>query len=133
MCSPSFERAFASGGYNAYTIGMEPECVLYALEYMPEPVSDINAWKNFVESQVFYKQGDLVIWCVPLEEKDKFLHVYPDCDVQINIYNERDNNTVWFSFEGEKIEKKIPGLIDRKDVGEIYHVIESKLTEEEDE
>ena len=127
------KRAFASGGYNAYTIGMEPECVLYALEYMPEPVSDINAWKNFVESQVFYKQGDLVIWCVPLEEKDKFLHVYPDCDVQINIYNERDNNTVWFSFEGEKIEKKIPGLIDSKDVGEIYHVIESKLTEEEDE
>lgn len=39
------KRAFASGGYNAYTIGMEPECVLYALEYMPEPVSDINAWK----------------------------------------------------------------------------------------
>ena len=33
----------------------------------------------------------------------------------------------------EKKEKKIPGLIDRKDVGEIYHVIESKLTEEEDE
>ena len=33
------KRAFANGGYNAYTIGMEPECVLYALEYMPEPVS----------------------------------------------------------------------------------------------
>lgn len=127
------KRAFASDGYNAYTIGMEPECVLYALEYMPEPVSDINAWKNFIESQVFYKQGDLVIWSVPLEEKDKFLQVYPDCDVQINIYNEGDNNTVEFSFEGEKIEKKIPGLIDRKDVEEIYHVIESKLTEEEDE
>lgn len=53
------KRAFASGGYNAYTIGMEPECVLYALEYMPEPVSDINAWKNFVESQVFINKG---IW-----------------------------------------------------------------------
>lgn len=39
------KRAFANGGYNAYTIGMEPECVLYALEYMPEPVSDIDAWK----------------------------------------------------------------------------------------
>lgn len=61
---------------------------------------------KFCRKPGFYKQGDLVIWCVPLEEKDKFLHVYPDCDVQINIYNERDNNTVWFSFEGEKIEKK---------------------------
>ena len=44
------KRAFASGGYNAYTIGMEPECVLYGLEYMPEPVADNKAWKNFIES-----------------------------------------------------------------------------------
>lgn len=33
---------------------------------------------------------------------------------------------------GEKIEKKISGLIDRKDVEKIYHIIEAKLTEEED-
>ena len=68
---------------SAYTIGMEPECVLYALEYMPEPVSDIDAWKNFIERQTFYKQSDLVIWCIPVEEQDKYLKVYPDCDVQI--------------------------------------------------
>ena len=67
------KRAFANGGYNAYTIGMEPECVLYALEYMPEPVSDIDAWKNFIESQTFYKQSDLVIWYIPVEEQDKYL------------------------------------------------------------
>lgn len=126
------KRAFANGGYNAYTIGMEPECVLYALEYMPEPVSDIDAWKNFIESQTFYKQSDLVIWCVPVEEQDKYLKVYPDCDVQISLCNEGDINIVRFSFEGEKIEKKISGLIDRKDVEEIYHIIEAKLTEEED-
>ena len=59
------KRAFACDGYNAYTIEMEPECVLYGLEYMPEPVSDYEAWKTFIESQVFYKQSDLVIWCVP--------------------------------------------------------------------
>lgn len=40
-------------------------------------------------------------------------------------------NIVRFSFEGEKIEKKISGLIDRKDVEKIYHIIEAKLTEEE--
>ena len=119
-------------GYNAYTIGMEPECVLYALEYMPEPVSDIDAWKNFIESQTFYKQSDLVIWCIPVEEQDKYLKVYPDCDVQISLCNEGDINIVRFSFEGEKIEKKISGLIDRKDVEKIYHIIEAKLTEEED-
>ena len=105
-----------NGLYNAYTIGMEPECVLYALEYMPEPVSDIDAWKNFIESQTFYKQSDLVIWCIPVEEQDKYLKVYPDCDVQISLCNEGDINIVRFSFEGEKIEKKISGLIDRKDV-----------------
>ena len=126
------KRAFANGGYNAYTIGMEPECVLYALEYMPEPVSDIDAWKNFIESQTFYKQSDLVIWCIPVEEQDKYLKVYPDCDVQISLCNEGDINIVRFSFEGEKIEKKISGLIDRKDVEKIYHIIEAKLTEEED-
>lgn len=126
------KMAFANGGYNAYTIGMEPECVLYALEYMPEPVSDIDVWKNFIESQTFYKQSDLVIWCVPMEEQDKYLKVYPDCDVQISLCNEGDINIVQFSFEGEKIEKEISGLIDRKDVEEIYHIIEAKLTEEED-
>ena len=126
------KRAFANGGYNAYTIGMEPESVLYALEYMPEPVSDIDAWKNFIESQTFYKQSDLVIWCVPVEEQDKYLKVYPDCDVQISLCNEGNINIIQLSFEGEKIEKKISGLIDRKDVEEIYHIIEAKLTEEED-
>lgn len=126
------KRAFANSGYNAYAIGMEPECVLYALEYMPEPVSDIDAWKNFIESQTFYKQSDLVIWCVPVQDQDKYLKVYPDYDVQIVLYNEEENNIVDFFFEGEKIEKKISGLIDRKDVEEIYHIIESKLTEEED-
>ncbi len=126
------KRAFANGGYNAYTIGMEPESVLYALEYMPEPISDIDAWKKFIESQTFYKQSDLIIWCIPVEDQDKYLKIYPDCDVQIVLYNEGDNNKVDFSFEGEKIEKKISGLIDRKDVEEIYHIIETKLTEEED-
>lgn len=127
------KRAFANSGYNAYAIGMEPECVLYALEYMPEPVSeDIDAWKNFIESQTFYKQSDLVIWCIPVEDQDKYMKVYPDCDVQIVLYNEGDNNIVEFSFEGEKVEKKISGLIDRKDVEEIYHIIETKLTEDED-
>ncbi|GFI22993.1 subtilisin BL [Lachnospiraceae bacterium] len=126
------KSAFANGGYNAYTIEMEPECVLYALEYMPEPVSDIDAWKSFIESQTFYKQSDLIIWCVPVKDQDKYLKVYPDCDVQIVLSNEKGNNIVEFSFEGEKIEKIISGLIDRKDVEEIYHIIESKLTEEED-
>lgn len=126
------KRAFANSGYNAYAIGMEPECVLYALEYMPEPVSDIDAWKNFIESQTFYKQSDLVIWCIPVEDQDKYMKIYPDCDVQIVLYNEGDNNIVEFSFEEEKIEKKISGLIDRKDVEEIYHIIETKLTEDED-
>lgn len=126
------KRAFANSGYNAYAIGMEPECVLYALEYMPEPVSNIDAWKNFIESQTFYKQSDLVIWCIPVEDQDKYMKVYPDCDVQIVLYNEGDNNIVEFSFEGEKVEKKISGLIDRKDVEEIYHIIQTKLTEDED-
>lgn len=126
------KRAFANGGYNAYTIGMEPECVLHALEYMPEPVSDIDAWKKFIESQTFYKQSDLVIWCVPVEERDKYLKVYPDCDVKISICKEKNINIVQFSCEGEKIEKQILGLLDRKDIEEIYHIIEMKLTEDKD-
>ncbi len=126
------KRAFACDGYNAYTIEMEPECVLYGLEYMPEPVSDYEAWKTFIESQVFYKQSDLVIWCVPLDDKEKFLKVYPDCDVEIIICNEGENILAKFSFENEKIEKRISRLLDREEIEEIYHIIETKLTEDED-
>lgn len=125
-------KAFANGGYNAYTIGMEPECVLYGLEYMPEPVADYEQWKKFIESQVFYKQSDLVIWCVPLENRDEFLKVYPECDVEIILCNEGENILAKFSFEEEKVDKIISGLIDRKDVEEIYQMIETKLTEDED-
>ena len=126
------KEAFARGGYNAYVIEMEPECVLYGLEYMPEPVADHEVWKKFIESQVFYKQSDLVIWCVPLEESEKYLKVYPDCDAEISLCNEVENILVKFSFEEEKAEKRISGLIDRKDIEEIYHIIETKLTEDED-
>lgn len=126
------KRAFACDGYNAYTIEMEPECVLYGLEYMPEPVSDYEAWKTFIESQVFYKQSDLVIWCVPLDDKEKFLKVYPDCDVEIILCNEGENILAKFSFENEKIEKRISRLFDREEIEEIYHIIETKLTEDED-
>lgn len=126
------KRAFACDGYNAYTIEMEPECVLYGLEYMPEPVSDYEAWKTFIESQVFYKQSDLVIWCVPLDDKENFLKVYPDCDVEIIICNEGENILAKFSFEDEKIEKRISRLFDREEIEEIYHIIETKLTEDED-
>ncbi|MDE7324062.1 MAG: S8 family serine peptidase [Lachnospiraceae bacterium] len=125
-------KSFANGGYNAYTIGMEPECVLYGLEYMPEPAGDHKVWKNFIESQVFYKQSDLVIWCVPLEDREKLLKVYPDCDVEISFCRKGEIILAKFSFEEEKIEKKISGQIDRKDIAEIYHIIETKLTEDED-
>lgn len=126
------KRAFACDGYNAYTIDMEPECVLYGLEYMPEPVEDYEAWKIFIESQVFYKQSDLVIWCVPLDDKEKFLKVYPDCDVEIILCNEEENILAKFSFENEKTEKRISRLLDREEIEEIYHIIETKLTEDED-
>ena len=124
------KKMFANGGYNAYTVGMEPECVLYGLEYMPEPVADHEAWKKFIESQIFYKQSDLVIWCVPYEDKMKYLKVYPECDVVITLCNEGENYLAKFSFEEERIEKKILGQIDRMDVEEIYHIIETKLTED---
>lgn len=125
------KRAFASGGYNAYTVGMEPECVLYGLEYMPKPSSDYGIWKKFIESQVFYKQSDLVIWCMPIDDKEELLKLYPDYDVKINVYNNGENMLVQLSIEGERTDKKISGMIDRKDVEEIYHVIEKKLTEDE--
>lgn len=127
------KRAFANDGYNAYVIGMEPECVLYALEYMPEPASDIDAWKKFIESQIFYKQNNLVIWCVPMEDRDKYLKVYLDYDMQIILCGEENSNIVKFFFEGEMIEKKIAGVIETKDIEEIYHIAESKLTEKENE
>jgi hypothetical protein len=126
------KKSFANDGYNAYTIGMEPECVLYGLEYMPEPASDQETWKKFIESQIFYKQSDLLVWCVSLEDRAKFLKVYPDCDVEICFCNEGENIVVKFSFEEEKAEKKFSELFDSKAIEEIYRFIETKLTEGED-
>ena len=126
------KKYFANDGYNAYTVGMEPECVLYGLEYMSEPASDQETWKKFIESQIFYKQGDLLIWCVPLEDRAKFLKIYPDCDVEICFCNEGENIVVKFSFEEEKAEKKFSELFDSKAIEEIYQIIETKLTEDED-
>lgn len=37
-----------------------------------------------------------------------------------------------FLLKEKRLRKKISGLIDRKDVEKIYHIIEAKLTEEED-
>lgn len=127
------KRVFANGGYNVYTIEMEPECVLYTLEYMPEPVADIDAWKQFIASQTFYKQNDLVIWCVPINDRDKYLKVYPNYDMQIILHREGSSNIAEIFFEGEMVEKEIAGAIETKDIEEIYHIIESKLTEEENE
>lgn len=125
-------KTFADDGYNAYVIGMEPECVLYALEYMPEVALDYEAWKNFIESQVFYKQSDLIIWCMPLEDRERFLTIYPDYDFEISIYNEGESIVTKLSFSGEIVVKSFSGMINKKDVEEIYHIIKTKLAEGED-
>ena len=59
--------------------------------------------------------------------------LYPDYDMQIILYREGNGNIVEFLFEGEVVEKEIVGAIETKDIEEIYHIIESKLTEEENE
>ncbi len=89
---------------------MEPECVLYGLEYMPEPASRSGNMEKFIESQIFYKQGDLLIWCVPLEDRAKFLKIYPDCDVEICFCNEGENIVVKFSLK-KKRQRKIFGIV----------------------
>lgn len=62
--------------------------------------------EKFIDSQVFYKQSDLVIWCVLLEERKKLLRVYPDCDVEIILCNEGENILAKFSLAEEKVEKE---------------------------
>ena len=126
------KNMFANDGYNAYVIAMKPECVLYTLEYMPEPLSGIEDWKRFVESQVFYKQCDLIIWCISLEYKSEALKIFPECDVEISLCSNEDNTLVKYSFENENIEEVIPGLINKKSIEKMYTVIEAKLTEDKD-
>lgn len=126
-------ESFANAGYNAYVIGMKTESVLYGIEYMPEPNEGYEIWKNFINSQVFYKQSDLVICCVSPESKEKILKIYPDCDVEISVRNEGQHTLVRFYFQDEEIKKNISGLIDKEDIEDIYHIIENKLVEGEHE
>ncbi len=80
-------QMFGEDGYSAYAVSMEPECVLYGIEYIPAiqfPIIE-SLVRNFIEGQVYYKQNDLILWSVHQANKARIDKLYPDYDVEIRI------------------------------------------------
>lgn len=125
------KKSFADDNYNAYVIATEPECVLFGLEYMPEPpFPNHGIWMKFIESQTFYKQSDLIICSVSMNNSRKFLKVFPYYDIKIDFYNKGKNILATYSFDRNEYGKIILKTIEKRDINYIYSLIKTILTEE---
>lgn len=124
-------QQFEKDGYNAYTVDMEPESVLYKLEYIPAiqfPLTD-QLVRNFIEGQVFYKQSDLILWNASREQKKNVYTLYPEYDIEI-IFKELE---VLVYIEKKLSYRQIYNTLPEDHISVIYDLIVKCLTEEEHE
>lgn len=122
-------QEFEKDGYNAYAISMEPECILYRFEYIPDiymPLTN-QLVTDFIEGQIYYKQSDLVLWNVAREKKMDIYNLYPDCDMEI-IFDEVE---VLVYIERKLIYKKIYSNLTEEFIRAICGMAVNYLTEEE--
>ena len=122
-------QEFEKDGYNAYAISMEPECILYRFEYIPDiymPLTN-QLVTDFIEGQIYYKQSDLVLWNVAREKKMDIYNLYPDCDMEI-IFDEVE---VLVYIERKLIYKKIYSNLTEEFFRAICGMAVNYLTEEE--
>ncbi|MDE6312968.1 MAG: S8 family serine peptidase [Lachnospiraceae bacterium] len=124
-------QQFEKDGYNAYAVDMEPESVLYKLEYIPAiqfPLTD-QLVRDYVEGQVFYKQSDLVLWNASREQKKHVYTIYPAYDIEI-IFRELE---VLVYIEKELSYRQIYNTLPEEHISVIYDLIVGCLAEEQHE
>lgn len=59
------KKYFSNDGYNAYSVSLRVESVLYDLEYIPKELcneSNIDTVYDFLYWQTYYEQADIIIW-----------------------------------------------------------------------
>lgn len=126
-----FRDLFGNDGYNAYTVSMEPESVLYGIEYIPDiqmPLTE-QLIADFVEGQVYYKQSDLILWNVSKNRKSKINGLYPDCDAEI-FFSEGE---IVVCVEKNMVYKQTYSDLTEGCIKTIYDVLVSYMAEEESE
>lgn len=126
-----FRDLFGNDGYNTYTVSMEPESVLYGIEYIPDiqmPMTN-RLVTDFIEGQVFYKQSDLILWNVSKGQKENICSLYPDCDVEILI----NEGEIYVYIEGNLIYTQVYSDLAEECIRTIYDVLVSYMAEEESE
>lgn len=122
---------FGNDGYNAYAISMEPECVLYGIEYIPDmqpPLTD-QLVRNFIEGQIYYKQNDLIIWSMPPARKTEVNNLYPDYDVEIRI----KGSEILVYIEKNMIYSQEYDSLTENCISTVYDVLLNCMAEEEHE
>lgn len=126
-----FRDLFGNDGYNAYTVSMEPESVLYRIEYIPDiqmPLTN-QLVADFIEGQVYYKQSDLILWNVSKDQKSNINSLYPDYDVEI-LFNEEE---IFVYIEKNMIYKQAYNDLTEECIRTIYDVLVSYMAEGESE
>lgn len=128
-----FKKDFADREYNIYTAGLEPEYVLYGLEYVPEQcLSKVKTVKEFIYWQTFYMQSDGVLFCISEGKHSLIEPLFSDIDVMVRIEN--INNIYLAEIQNEDIVVlKISDCeIDKDFVEKVTNCLVRILTEEED-
>ncbi len=123
------KQYFEQEGYNAYTISMKPEGVLYRFEYIPDVDVPLTKQiiKNFIEGEVFYRQSDLVLWNTEKEQKANVYDLYPDYDMEIKFCD----TEVLIYIESKLFYKKSYSELHEECIRDIYDLLVNCLTEKE--
>lgn len=128
-----FKKDFAEREYNIYTAGLEPEHVLYGLEYVPEQcLSKVKMVKEFIYWQTFYMQSDGVLFCISDGKHGLINPLFSDIDVIVRIENINNIYLAEIQIEDMAVSKISDCEMDKNFVEKVTNCLVKILTEEED-
>lgn len=124
-------QMFSKDGYSAYAVSMEPECVLYGIEYIPVvqlPLTEILV-RDFIAGQVYYKQNDLILWSVSEAQRAVIDKLYPEYDVEICV---REKEILLY-IEKNMFYKQECNTLTQDCIRELYDVLINYMEEEHEQ
>lgn len=125
------KECFAKREYNIYTVGLNPENVLYELEYIPEQcLSKWNKVREFIYWQTFYKQSDGVLFSIKKEKDNNIKQLFDEIDVFIRIEKVNDKYLAIINSGGKVVSKMSCYEIDKNFVEIIVNQFIMILTED---
>lgn len=125
-------NSFSEDGYNAYAVSGETESVLYDLEFFPKELCsqlERETVLDFLYWQTFYKQSDVVLFCMDKRENLPFMED-ADMVIKINLLGEKIVAEIYC--DGKWRKNVNFTYLDREAVSSLYQCILKFLTEDSD-